>query len=68
MFLLTINPLAVIILIIVILIVGIFIYIFENSSLSSFFDGIKEILGLIITLLVGLVVIYILYRLILFML
>jgi hypothetical protein len=64
MYLLFLNPLALIILIVVVLALGIIIYIFEDSTLADFSSGLKEILGLLLILILGIGILFLLYKLI----
>jgi hypothetical protein len=64
MYLLILNPLAVIITIVVILVLGIFIYIFEDSNLNDIYSGFKEIIGLALILVIGIGILFLLYKLI----
>ena len=64
MYLLFLNPLALIILIVVVLALGLVIYIFEDSTLADFFSGLKEILGLLLILILGIGILFLLYKLI----
>ena len=64
MYLLILNPLAVIIIIAVILALGILIYILEDSNLNDIYSGFKEIIGLAIILIIGIGILFLLYKLI----
>jgi hypothetical protein len=64
MYLLILNPLAVIIIIVLILVLGILIYIFEDSNLNDIYSGFKEIIGLALILVIGIGILLLLYKLI----